>query len=169
MTDNFLGQILFTGFQPEAAIQVIPILANFFLRQYAGDEEFRDRLTKEVETYLVELDNPRNGAVCAWVDKKLAGAVFIDAAMLETHGAWIRWFVVDEKFRGQGLGQVLFEKALEHCRERAWPRITIRTFKSVDPAVELYQRMGFRLFQERDFSTGKSQITEQWFEKRVQG
>jgi GNAT superfamily N-acetyltransferase len=167
MTDNSSGQILFTGFQPEAAIQVIPILANFFLRQYAGDDEFRDRLTKEVETYLVELDNPRNGAVCAWIDKKLAGAVFIDASMMETHGAWIRWFVVDEKLRRHGLGQMLFEKALEHCRTRGFSRITIRTFKGVDPAVELYQRLGFTLFQERDFSTGKNQITEQWFEKKV--
>jgi GNAT superfamily N-acetyltransferase len=162
-----LDDIQFTGFQPTAAIQVIPILANFFLRQYAGDQEFRDRLTREVEEYLVELDNPRNGAICAWLNGKLAGAVFIDASMMETHGAWIRWFVVDEKYRGQGLGQALLAKALEHCRERKFNRITIRTFKGIDPAVDLYIRLGFTLFQERDFSTGKTEITEQWFEKKA--
>ena len=164
MTEPFLKKVLFTGYRPEAAIQVIPMLANFFLKGFARDEKFRHHIIEELRAYLVDQDNPRNGAVCAWLENKLIGAVFIDASTAETQGARIRWFVVDENYRGKGIGRQLFERAIDYCKTHELDRIILKTYKG-DPLTPFYERLGFAVFDERGFDTGRSQIVEQWFQK----
>lgn len=105
--------------------------------------------------------------ICAWEDNKLIGAVAVDALRYQSESARIRWFIVDEKYKGLGYGRMLFEHALECCQRRGFDRLTICTYKGRDPALELYLQNGFVQFAERDVSTSKTKIIEQWFEKYV--
>lgn len=160
-------RILVTGYRPELGVQLISMLAQYFLRQWGNDSDFRTRLADEIKTFLPELDNPRNCVTCAWENGKLIGAVAVDALQVRAEGARIRWFIVDEKYKGKGYGRMLFEQALECCQRRGFDRLTICTFKGRDPALAMYEENGFTLFAERDVSTQKTKIIEQWFEKFI--
>jgi GNAT superfamily N-acetyltransferase len=160
-------RIRVTGYRPEVAVQIISMMAHYFLNVWGNDIEFRKRLTNEIQEFLVELDNPRNGVVCAWDETTLIGAVAIDALKAETEGARIRWFIVDDKYKGQGYGRFLFERALDYCQQRGFDRVTLCTFKEKDAAIALYKQCGFTAFKEQDVSTSQTKITELWFEKLI--
>lgn len=164
---DLLQNIQITGYRPEVATQIIPILARYFLSQWGNDSEFKRRLAAEVQAYLIEMDNPVNSSICAWMDGKLAGVISIDGSCGVVQGGWIRWFIVTDEFRHAGLGGFLFEKAAEYCKKRGFTDVFVSTYKGKDPAVGLYEKNGFLLHREEDFSTSLTKITKQWFIKTL--
>lgn len=156
-----------TGYRPELMMQIVGWMAQFFLQQWGSDTEIRQRFVTEVQNFLVELDNPRNAVLCGWIDETLIGTVAIDGQRPETEGARIRWFIVDERYRGQGYGRLLFERAIEYCQTAGYDRITLCTYKGIDPALALYGALGFTLVEEKNVSTATTQMVEQYFEKSL--
>lgn len=158
-------EIRITGYRPELAVQLISWIARYFLAQWGDDAKIRARVTEEVQQFLTELDNPRNGVICAWDEENFVGAVAIDAVNVEADSARIRWFIVDDQYRGMGYGRFLFEKALEYCQTAGFDKIILQTFKGVDPAIPLYFQTGFILVKEKDVSTDSTKMVELYFEK----
>ncbi len=159
--------LLVTGYRPEVAVQIISMLAEYFTKEWGSDVEFRRHLVDEVQRFLMQLDHPLNDMVCAWDGETLVGAAAIDAVNQKGRTARIRWFIVDEQYRGQGYGRFLFERAIDLCRTRGHDHVVIATLKDHDPAVTLYKQLGFTLFDEIDLSTGSSQIVQQWYERSL--
>lgn len=54
---------------------------------------------------------------------------------------------VKKEFRGKGIGKTLMEKAETHCRERGYSKISLMVSTSNQPAIRLYNRMGFKAEQ----------------------
>lgn len=54
--------------------------------------------------------------------------------------------VVDERARGQGVGEALVRAAIEDARRRGAPEIELRTAPWREAANRLYPRLGFRLY-----------------------
>lgn len=59
-----------------------------------------------------------------------------------TH-AWIEDVVVDEAWRGQGIGEALTRAALERARERGAKVVDLTSRTEREAANHLYRRMGF--------------------------
>ena len=57
--------------------------------------------------------------------------------------AWIEDVVVDEDARGQGVGRLLNERALEIAREAGARTVDLTSRPSREAANRLYQRLGF--------------------------
>ncbi|MBT8211672.1 MAG: GNAT family N-acetyltransferase [Acidimicrobiia bacterium] len=57
--------------------------------------------------------------------------------------AWIEDVVVDESARGQGVGRILNERALEIAREAGARTVDLTSRPSREAANRLYQRLGF--------------------------
>ena len=49
------------------------------------------------------------------------GFIAISRNRVELYEAKIRWFIVDDAIRGNGVGRKLLHAALEHCREIGVP------------------------------------------------
>lgn len=50
---------------------------------------------------------------------------------------------VAEPFRGKKIAESLIWEALNHCREKGYQRIRLEVRQSLQPALNLYRRMGF--------------------------
>lgn len=61
-----------------------------------------------------------------------------------TEDAWLEDLFVDESARGQGLGRVLVEAAVERARARGCDRIQLDVNQANESAVALYESCGFR-------------------------
>jgi GNAT superfamily N-acetyltransferase len=63
----------------------------------------------------------------------------------------LKSMAVAEGHRGRGVGRTLVEAALQRCRDRGSPRITVATAAADIGNLRFYQRQGFRLLLvERD-------------------
>ena len=51
---------------------------------------------------------------------------------------------VEEEFRGKGIGQLLLEKAEDHCRKKGHPRIALSVSATNDSAIKLYSKTGYK-------------------------
>jgi GNAT superfamily N-acetyltransferase len=64
--------------------------------------------------------------------------------------AWIAMMLVDEAFRGRGVGRALMERALEHVDARGIPSVRLDATPMGEP---LYEKLGFvRQFEVRRFA-----------------
>ncbi|HEY4520964.1 MAG TPA: GNAT family N-acetyltransferase [Candidatus Paceibacterota bacterium] len=63
----------------------------------------------------------------------------------ESPRAQIEDVVVDEQYRGQGLGERLSTKLIERAREKKIPTITLSSRADRVAANKLYQKLGFQM------------------------
>ncbi len=90
----------------------------------------------------------KNGMLIAETidDKKLAGMVFADISIdpVGSSTGYIRSVIVDEAYRGQGVGKLLIADAIKYLNEMAVDQILINVRSKTDRAKQLYEKMGFK-------------------------
>jgi streptothricin acetyltransferase len=92
--------------------------------------------------------NPDRIVFFAYVDDELAGQIRV----------WKHWnayayiddIAVDAKYRGQGIGRALIERAIEWAKAKGFPGLMLETQNNNVAACKLYERCGFEL---RGFDT----------------
>jgi len=76
--------------------------------------------------------------------KKIVGMATLAIVIIpEGERAQIEDVVVDETYRGQGLGEQLSKKLIERARARNIPKITLSSRADRAAANSLYQKLGF--------------------------
>lgn len=94
----------------------------------------------EASTYLA---NPDKVVFFAYVDDELAGQI-----RLWKHWnayAYIDDIAIETKYRGQGVGRALIERAIEWAKSKSLPGIMLETQNNNVAACRLYERCGFEL------------------------
>jgi ribosomal protein S18 acetylase RimI-like enzyme len=89
----------------------------------------------------------KNGMLIAETEKKeLAGMIFADISIdpVGSSTGYIRSVVVDEKFRGQGVGKLLITHAIKYLNEMNVDSILINVRSRTERAKNLYEKMGFK-------------------------
>lgn len=94
------------------------------------------------------------------------GTVSLDADEAEAGLAHLRWFFVDPRARGHGLGQRLMAAAVAGAREAGMEGLWLDTFAGLDAARAVYEKAGFRLVSEHEAETWGTRVREQRFELR---
>ena len=118
---------------------------------FKGDREALRSLFREADDSESEIDAylSAGDVLVADEDGEIVGHVQLvagDRADLE-----LKSMAVAEGHRGRGVGRALVEAALQHCRDRGAPRITVSTAAADTGNLRFYQRQGFRLLLiERD-------------------
>jgi GNAT superfamily N-acetyltransferase len=85
----------------------------------------------------------------------IVGSLIVDGgeAPVATHGAHLRWFVVDDAHHGRGAGKALMAAAMDFIPGQ-FTRCYLTIFVGLDPARALYERAGFRLIEEKQRRPG---------------
>lgn len=123
---------------------------------------FEAKITAGMAALLETLEGPGNGWWSAELDGDYIGGIVIDGN--NPAAAQLRWFILSEKARGQGVGQALLDAAMQHCRAKGFPLVFLSTFRGLDTARRLYERAGFRLVNEKENTTWGTPKSEQRFE-----
>ena len=92
---------------------------------------------------LLQADNPITIACCR-VGQTIVGiALMCTYKVISGHKGWIEDVVVDEKWRGQGMGKQLMEKLLEVAREQGLSEVLLFSAPHRQAAIGLYTGLGF--------------------------
>jgi GNAT superfamily N-acetyltransferase len=97
------------------------------------------------------------------------GALTIDGPRPETglKAARLRFFILDESLRGQGLGHSMMAEAMQFCRQQHYRSIFLTTLPRLDAAIHLYAKCGFILVAQNERAFHGSQFVEQTLECRL--
>ena len=116
-----------------AVVNVAP-----YIKQYDTDEM----------DYKTFISNPDKTVFFAYADHELAGQIRV---MKYWNGyAYIDDVAVDSKYRRQGIGRLLIERAIAWAREKGFPGLMLETQNNNVAACKLYESCGFEL---RGFDT----------------
>lgn len=63
--------------------------------------------------------------------------------------AQLRYFILEKAYRGLGLGKTLVNEWLSFFREKEYASAYLYTTSGLDPAVHLYETVGFRKVSEK--------------------
>jgi GNAT superfamily N-acetyltransferase len=116
--------------------------------------------------FLPRLQNSRNRLWLATTPNhggQIVGSIAIDCEDLGAGQAHLRWFILDDGCRGQGLGSALLHRAIEFVEQEQFTRTVLWTFKGLDAARHLYERHGFRLVDEYSGAQWGLNLMEQRF------
>ncbi len=91
-------------------------------------------LSNDTETVFVVTDN---GTVIAWMH------IFYTIRLESGSFCELGGLVVDEQYRGRGIGKILVEKAMEWTASRSAPVLRLRSNVIRGDAHRFYRRLGF--------------------------
>ena len=82
-------------------------------------------------------------------------------------GAHLRWFIISDAIRGQGVGKRLIDAAIDFCCNKKYPRVYLWTFAGLHAARYLYEQAGFVLIEQLRGAQWGTEVEEQRFELRL--
>ena len=159
-----MDNVTLTSYIPGAIGRVTELHAAYYSKHWGFDLFFESKVATELSELLNRFDETRDGFWAATVDGRIAGSVAIDGKEVQTHGARLRFFIVDPEFQGRGLGSMLLREAIEFCRRSNFRRLYLSTFAGLIAARHLYIKFGFVLSEEQEDNHWGKTVVEQTFE-----
>ena len=95
------------------------------------------------------------------------GDVLAGQPVPDAEGAHLRWFILSDRLRGQGMGKRLLSCATAFADAKRYANTFLWTFAGLDAARHLYEAAGFRLVHEADGQQWGTRVAEQRFERVV--
>ncbi|PKN22614.1 MAG: GNAT family N-acetyltransferase [Deltaproteobacteria bacterium HGW-Deltaproteobacteria-21] len=157
------------GYFPGVVGKVIELHATYYHAHWGFDVSFETQEGRELCDFISRFREGVDFFRAALVERTFAGAIAIDAGPHPEEGVRLRWFIVDPRFHGKGIGRRLLEEAMSFCTTAGYVRVYLWTFQGLEAAHHLYQCAGFRLAEEREVAQWGQSIREQMFEMIHQG
>ncbi|MGG0175101.1 bifunctional helix-turn-helix transcriptional regulator/GNAT family N-acetyltransferase [Gottfriedia acidiceleris] len=155
-----IPEILIRPFKPGDVGYVAYIHGKIYSTTYQFGRVFEYYVMKGLSEFLL---NPNGGELwVAEVNGEIVGSIAITKA--NELVAQLRWFVLDEKYQGLGIGKKLIETALNFSKENQFKHVFLWTVSTLETARYLYKKYNFTLTEEKpNFEwTGSELIEERW-------
>lgn len=158
-----MQNIELSGYYPGVVGKITELHGVYYYENWGFDVTFEAQVGRELSEFIERYDGGQDGFWVASRETKFAGSIAIDGAGAAAAGARLRWFIVDPRFQGCGIGTRLMERSIEFCRQKGYPSLFLWTFRGLDRARRLYESVGFRLFEESRVAQWGQTIREQKF------
>ena len=152
------------GYFPGVIGKAIELHAVYYYENWGFDVSFEAQEGRELSEFMAGFDQRRDGFWATISANEFVGCIAIDGNFPEDEGARLRWFIVDPKFQGKGVGSALIREAVDFCKKVGYKRVFLWTFEGLDAARHLYEHEGFYLAQEHKVHQWGRVINEQMFE-----
>ena len=154
------------GYRPGLVARITEMHALYYAKHAGFGQRFESVVANGLATFCDHLDTPVNGIWAALQDGQIVGSIAIDGEDLGPGVSHLRWFIVDDKMRGTGVGRQLLETALEFSDGQHFAQTHLWTFSGLHAARHLYEKNGFVLAEERLGSQWGKEVPEQRFVRR---
>lgn len=156
--------LVFDFYRPGAIAETIGLHMAYYAPVWGFGAAFESALAQEMGAFLARFDAARDLFLTAYDPAgRLAGSITVDGD--KTEGARLRWFIVSDAARGQGLGKRLMAEAVRFLDAKGYDRTYLTTFEGLDAARALYEKHGFRLVDTAVATAWSSAVRSQRFER----
>lgn len=154
------------GYRPGLLGRITEMHALSYERAVGFGRRFEALVAGGLAEFAERLDNPHNAIWAAVQGERIVGSIAIDGEPVGLGAAHLRWFIADEDVRGAGLGTRLLTAALAFADSGPFERAELWTFRGLDAARQLYERVGFACVEERLGDRWGREVCEQRFARR---
>jgi GNAT superfamily N-acetyltransferase len=152
------------GYVPGAIGRVVEMHGRYYHDHWEFGAFFEAKVAGGFAEFMNRYDDQRDGLWTAAVNGRVEGSIVIDGAYANQAGAHLRWFIISDALRGQGVGNRLIAAAVDFCRMNKYPRVYLWTFEGLYAARHLYEKAGFVLIEQRRGAQWGKEVEEQRFE-----
>ena len=158
-----------TGLRPGLLGDVAALHGRIYARDWQFPLSFEAGVAREMGAFLMRFDSARDHQISVVGEGRIFGAISLDASdpALPFRVGHLRWFIMSDQLRGQGLGKRLLGEVITCAWSRGLDRLVLTTFKDLEPAASLYRRAGFKLVGEAEGETWGRALTEQRWELTI--
>ena len=153
-----------TGYIPGLIGRVTELHSTYYHHHWGFGQFFEVKVATGLSAFLERYDPQRDGFWTVSVTDRVEGAIAIDSTDADGKGAYLRYFIVSDMLRGQGIGNQLITTAIDFCRTHHYQRVYLWTFDGLNPARHLYEKMGFVLVEQFQGNQWGKTVSEQRFE-----
>ena len=152
------------GHVPGAIGRIVELHGTYYHAHWEFGAFFEAKVAGGLAEFMNRYDDQRDGLWTATVNGRIEGSIAIDAAHATQEGAHLRWFIISDALRGQGVGKQLIDVAINFCRMNKYPRVYLWTFAGLHAARHLYEQAGFVLVEQQRGAQWGTEVEEQRFE-----
>lgn len=159
--------IRITGHFPPGAIgSIVTLHARHYAEHWGFGTFFEAKVATELAAFSMRA-GAKDLVLVAEDAAGTCGSLILDLNDPESgaRGAHLRWFIMDDRCRGTGLGRTLMTRAMEHADTHAGGRAWLTTFRGLDAARHLYEAFGFTLSREEEGNAWGTTVFEQEFRR----
>jgi GNAT superfamily N-acetyltransferase len=121
---------------------------DVYAEEFGYGPVFAKYVAETIPPFLKALD-PRKDRTWVAEDKEgITGFIAIHHDVARPGWAKLRWFLVEKRARGTGLGRKLFDDAMGFARSAGYQGVHLHTVSDLVEARRMYERHGFRLVEE---------------------
>lgn len=150
------------GYRPGLIGRIAELHAVYYSRHWRFGSFFEAKVASGLSEFVNRFDREADGLWSLTDNGRIEAGLAIDGSAAPDM-AHLRWFIVNEKLQGRGIGGQLLSRALAFCRQRDYRRVYLWTFQGLDAARHLYEKYGFRLTLEEPGAQWGTPVTEQKF------
>ncbi len=162
-----MKEIEICGYRPGVVGKITELHGVYYYENWGFDVTFETQVGRELSEFVARFDKRHDGLWVATRENAFAGSIAIDGAEAATTGARLRWFIVDPRFQGSGIGRKLITRSIDFCRRNRFPGVFLWTFRGLESARRLYESVGFRLCEENRVAQWGQTIMEQKYELKI--
>jgi GNAT superfamily N-acetyltransferase len=160
---------ILSGYVPGAIGRVVELHGEYYHAHWGFGEFFEAKVASELAEFFGRYDPRRDGFWTVSASARVEGSITIDGAHAGDDGAHLRWFIMSDALRGKGVGNRLIQAAVDFCRSQGYPRVYLWTFEGLHAARHLYDKVGFRLVEQRQGAQWGTEVVEQRLELSLTG
>jgi ribosomal protein S18 acetylase RimI-like enzyme len=159
-----MSDVIFAEYIPGMIGRVAELHATTYHPNWGFGLFFEARVATELSEFLSRFDKTRDGFWTVYLNNRVEGFIAIDGMKSTTEGAHLRWFILSSEARGRGIGNRLMEEAVSFCKNKSYRRVYLCTFEGLQIARHLYEKFGFKLFEQAEGIQWGTKVIEQKFE-----
>lgn len=152
------------GYRPGALADVVRLHMAYYHVNWGFGLAFETKVAGEISEFMSRFNQDTDLFLTAYNSTgECVGSISLDCEDVVGKGAHVRWFIVDQKFTGHGLGRMLIKKVIDHCDKSSLARSYLTTFEGLHAARKLYESLDFKLTEERCIDQWAGGVKEQLF------
>ena len=154
-----------SGYRPSLIGRITHMHMAYYAPFAGFGQRFESVVAGGLASFCDRLHHPNNQIWLAIQDQQIVGSIAIDGEDLGNNSAHLRWFIMDDRVRGQGLGGQLLTQALQFVDAKEFEETQLWTFNGLHAARHLYESNGFKLAEENLGNQWGTEILEQRFSR----
>jgi ribosomal protein S18 acetylase RimI-like enzyme len=131
-------------YRPGCLGRMIALQAEVYHPIFGVGQAFEISRANDMAKFFSDYKSQRDGFFLAVLNGEVVGSIVIDGREQDERGPELRWFALDPKARGYGIGKRLLHTALESCQGKGYERVHLITSPRLETALHLYQQAGFQ-------------------------
>jgi GNAT superfamily N-acetyltransferase len=168
-----MSNIRYTGYFPGVIGYLAGLQANYYQEKSGLKASYELQQAREMCDFIEAFDAKLDGAWIALNGEQdridhIVGSMFADGHTHKHENAVrLRWFIVHERARGQGIGKELILKSIDFAEQNGFDEVFLWTVKGLTKARELYDWLGFEVAEEYANSDWGNEVLHQKLSKRL--